>query len=77
MDIAKAEIDIYEWYSYILNICYTDKKFTNWFFLNRVFKQFPNWQTYYCPILLNFAKIDSLKSMLWIPAIHTAFHLLY
>ena len=28
-DIAKAEINIYEWYSYILDIYHTDKKFTD------------------------------------------------
>ena len=29
IDIAKAEIDIYEWYSSILNIYHMDKKFTD------------------------------------------------
>ena len=57
IDIAKAKINIYEWYSYILDIYHTDKKFTHQFSLNQVFKQFPNWQTYSCPNLLNFAQI--------------------
>ena len=61
IDIAKAEIDIYERYSCILDIYCTDKKFTNKFLLKQVFKQFPNWQTYSCPILLNFAQIRFCK----------------
>ena len=34
-----------------------DKKFTEMFSLNQVFIQFPNWQIYSCPILLDFAQI--------------------
>ena len=61
IDIDKAEINIYEWCSHILDIYHTDKKFIDQFSLNQVFKQFPNWQTYSCPVLLNFAQIKFCK----------------
>ena len=61
IDIAKAEINIYEWYSYILYIYNTDKKFTKYFTLKSGILKVWELENLFLSYLLNFAQIKFCK----------------